>query len=140
MANLKSSKKDIRRIAKKTAANKSTRTSLKTYVKKVREAISSGDGGAVQSAVTTVQKQIDKALKHGVIHKNQAARRKSRIMSQAAKAAKAAGGSPVVDADAALAAAATPADTAPKAATKATAPKAAAPKAAAPKAKKPKAE
>lgn len=87
MANLKSSKKDIRRIEKQTAVNKSVRTSLKTYVKRVREAISSGDEAKIALAVTTVQKQFDKAAKRGVIHPNQAARRKSRIMTQAAKVA-----------------------------------------------------
>ena len=87
MANIKSSKKDVRRIAKQTAVNKSVRTSLKTYVKRVREAIATGDEAKINVAVTTVQKQLDKAAKRGVIHPNQAARRKSRIMSQAAKVA-----------------------------------------------------
>ena len=127
MANLKSSKKDIRRIAKKTVANKSVRTSLKTYVKRVREAIASGDQATITAAVTTVQKQLDKAAKRGVIHPNQAARRKSRIMSQATKVAPA-GEATVAPAKKAVA---------PKAA----ATKAAAPKAkAAPKATKPKAD
>lgn len=89
MANLKSSKKDIRRIAKRTAANKSMRTSLKTYVKRVREAMATGDAATIATAVTLAQKNLDKAAKRGVIHPNQAARRKSRIMTQAAVAAKA---------------------------------------------------
>lgn len=89
MANLKSSKKDIRRIAKRTAANKSTRTSLKTYVKRVREAMATGNAETIAGAVLLAQRNLDKAAKRGVIHPNQAARRKSRIMAQAAAAAKA---------------------------------------------------
>lgn len=89
MANLKSSKKDVRRIAKRTVANKSMRSSLKTYAKKVREAVASGDQEAIAKTTLLAQKNLDKAAKRGIIHKNQAARKKSRLMAQAAKAAKA---------------------------------------------------
>lgn len=86
MANLKSSKKDVKRSAKKAAVNKGVKTSLKTYVKKVRTAVDAGDQKAVQEALAVAAKNIDKAAQRGIIHKNQAARRKSR----AAKAANAA--------------------------------------------------
>jgi len=82
MANLKSSKKDIRRAAKRRATNLSTKSALKTYVKKVRTAANAADA---QAALVVVTKQLDKAAQNGIIHKNQAARRKSR----AAKAANA---------------------------------------------------
>jgi len=82
MANLKSSKKDVRRIAVKTAVNKSVRTSLKTYIKKVRTAAASEEGN-LNEVVANAAKQIDKAAKRGIIHKNQAARRKSRMMKAA---------------------------------------------------------
>ncbi len=82
MANLKSSKKDIRRAAKRRATNLSTKSALKTYVKKVRTAATAAHA---QAALVVVTKQLDKAAQKGVIHKNQAARRKSR----AAKAANA---------------------------------------------------
>lgn len=85
MANLKSSKKDIKRIAKRTAVNKSVRTSLKTYVKKVRTAVESGDAEQIQTALTTAYKSLDKAAQRGIIHKNQASRRKSRIASLVSK-------------------------------------------------------
>ncbi len=78
MANLKSSKKDIRRSTKKTEVNKGVRTSLKTYVKKVRVAVEAGDKDQVAAALVTAAKNIDKAAQRGIIHKNQAARRKSR--------------------------------------------------------------
>ena len=82
MANLKSSKKDVRRTAVKTAVNKSVRTSLKTYIKKVKAAGASADG-TLDAVVANAAKQIDKAAKRGIIHKNQAARRKSRMMKAA---------------------------------------------------------
>lgn len=86
MANLKSSKKDIRRIAKRRERNQSTRTALKTYVKKVRKAVDGGDSAAAADALVAAVKNIDKAAQKGVIHKNQAARRKSRIAKAAAAA------------------------------------------------------
>ncbi|MBI1757483.1 MAG: 30S ribosomal protein S20 [Fimbriimonas ginsengisoli] len=76
MANKRSSKKDLRRIAKRRVRNQGTMTALKTYVKKARSAIASGDGHA---AVITLSSALDKAAQRGIIHKNQAARRKSRI-------------------------------------------------------------
>lgn len=88
MANLKSSKKDIKRIAAKTEANKSVRTALKTYVKKVRTAVESGDKEKIQAAVKEVCSRLDKAAARGIIHKNQADRRKSRITKLAASAGK----------------------------------------------------
>ena len=85
MANLKSSKKDVKRAAVKTAVNKSVRTSLKTYVKRVRQAVEAGDKDQIQSALTLAYKNLDKAAQRGIIHKNQASRRKSRIASLVAK-------------------------------------------------------
>jgi len=85
MANLKSSKKDVRRNTRLRGINLSVRTGLKTSVKKARQAITEGDAAKATQAVREVQKQLDKAVKRGIIHKRQAARRKSRIASQAAK-------------------------------------------------------
>ncbi len=90
MANTKSSKKDLRRTAKKRASNLSTRSALKTYVKKVRTTSAAGDPTAVKSALVAAVSALDKAAQRGIIHKNQAARRKSRIAKAANKAAKAA--------------------------------------------------
>lgn len=88
MANLKSSKKDIKRSERKRAVNQSVRTALKTSVKKVRQAITEGDKAKAATAVTAAQKALDKAAQRGIIHRKQADRRKSRIASAAAKAAK----------------------------------------------------
>ncbi len=84
MANLKSSKKDVRRIATRTAVNKSIRSSIKTYIKKVRQAVEAGDPTQVHEALRMATKSIDKAAQRGIIHKNQAARRKSRVAKLAA--------------------------------------------------------
>lgn len=88
MANLKSSKKDVKRIAKRTVVNKSVRTGLKTYIKKVRLAVESGDKAQIDSALKAAYKSLDKAAQRGIIHKNQASRRKSRIAAFAAKPTK----------------------------------------------------
>lgn len=88
MANLKSSKKDIRRSSKKTEVNKGVRTSLKTYVKKVRVAVEAGDKDLVATNLKQAVKSIDKAAQRGIIHKNQAARRKSRAAKLANSVAK----------------------------------------------------
>lgn len=88
MANLKSSKKDVKRSERKRTVNLGVRTALKTYVKRVRQIIESGDKDKIDSAVQVAQKSLDKAAQRGIIHKKQAARRKSRIASAAAKATK----------------------------------------------------
>jgi small subunit ribosomal protein S20 len=82
MANLKSSKKDIKRTEKRRLKNQSIKSALKTHVKKVRNAASPDDA---TKALVTVQSAMDKAVQNGVIHKNQAARRKSRAAKAANK-------------------------------------------------------
>lgn len=79
MANLKSSKKDIRRSEKRRLVNQGVKSSIKTFIKKTRTAVASGDADATKTALTSAVKALDKAAQRGVIHKNQAARRKSRI-------------------------------------------------------------
>ncbi|MDQ2987007.1 MAG: 30S ribosomal protein S20 [Armatimonadota bacterium] len=86
MPNIKSMKKDLKRNAKKHDRNTETKTALKTFIKKARLAIGTD---ASSEAVSMAAKKLDKAAERGIIHKNQAARRKSRVMKAAAKAAKA---------------------------------------------------
>lgn len=88
MANIKSSKKDIKRSSKRRAVNAAFKTSLKTYVKKTRTAAATGDQDATQVALTTAVRNLDKAVQRGILHKNAAARRKSRIAKQANAAVK----------------------------------------------------
>jgi len=87
MANTKSSKKDLRRTVKRRARNLGTRSALKTFVKKVRTAAATGEVAATQTALVSAISALDKAAQRGIIHKNQAARRKSRIAKAANKAA-----------------------------------------------------
>lgn len=75
MANLKSSKKDLRRIAKRTEKNRSTKSALKTLIKKAKSSEETARKESFEKAI----KALDKAVQNGVIHKNQAARRKSRL-------------------------------------------------------------
>ena len=85
MANLKSSKKDIRRSLKAHANNSATKSSLKTYIKKAKKAGEASDDKAAAAALTVAVKALDKATQKGVIHKNQAARRKSRLAKSVRK-------------------------------------------------------
>ncbi|MBN8691053.1 MAG: 30S ribosomal protein S20 [Armatimonadetes bacterium] len=89
MANLKSSKKDLRRIAKRTEQNKGIKSALKTYIKKAKQnAKADVSAPTTEEAIVRAVKALDKAAQNGVIHKNQAARRKSRLMSAINKAKK----------------------------------------------------
>jgi small subunit ribosomal protein S20 len=89
MANTKSSKKDLRRSAKRRVRNQEVRTALKTYVKKVRTTAATGNEETTQESLQRAVKMLDKAVQRGIIHKNQAARRKSRVAKQANAALKA---------------------------------------------------
>lgn len=86
MANIQSMKKDIRRSARRRATNQSVKSALKTYMKRVRLAATAGDVPAAGAAASTAAKALDNAAQRGIIHKNQAARRKSRAMKAANKA------------------------------------------------------
>ena len=81
MANIKSQKKRIRTNEIARVRNKAIRSELKTVVKRVREAVEAGDKAAAQAAATTAYRKLDKAVSKGVIHKNQAANRKSGVQS-----------------------------------------------------------
>ena len=86
MANVKSAIKSIRQDARKTARNRPVRSSLKTYVKSAVSSISLGDEETSQEAVRIAISKLDKAAEKGIIHKNQAARRKSRLVKKLNKA------------------------------------------------------
>jgi small subunit ribosomal protein S20 len=84
MANIASQKKRNRQNEKRRVRNKGVRSELKTRVKVAVQAVTDGDASATE-AVKAAQKRIDKAASSGVIHKNAAARRTSRLMKRAAK-------------------------------------------------------
>ena len=79
MANIKSQKKRIKTNEKRRVANRAVKSELKTFVRKAREAISAGDAPAAEAAVKDAGRKLDKAVSKGVIHKNQAANRKSKL-------------------------------------------------------------
>ena len=121
MANIKSQIKRIKTNLKAQERNKAVKSELKTVIRVAREAIASGDKSVAVNAVAAATRKLDKAVSKGVIHKNQAANRKSAL---AVKADALPGDAKVVK---------TAAKAAPKAAAKPAAKKAPA-KAAAPKA------
>jgi small subunit ribosomal protein S20 len=84
MANTTSAKKAARKIARKTAVNKNSRTRMRTFVRKVEEAIASGDKSAAADALKNAQPQIMKAATKGLLHKNTASRKVSRLAHRVA--------------------------------------------------------
>ncbi|MDR2341181.1 MAG: 30S ribosomal protein S20 [Puniceicoccales bacterium] len=81
MANLKSSRKDARRIVRRTARNRSTKTLLKSLDKRVRSALAIGNEILSTEAAIASISAMDKAASRGVIHKNKANRYKSSVAS-----------------------------------------------------------
>ncbi|MCI1635810.1 30S ribosomal protein S20 [Bifidobacterium sp.] len=81
MANIKSQKKRVITNDKAHERNIAVKSSIKTAVRSVREAVESGDKAAAQSAYQLAAQRLDKAAGKGVIHKNQAANRKSGLAS-----------------------------------------------------------
>ena len=79
MANIKSAKKRILVTETKAARNKSIRSAVKTSIKKVEAAITANDKAAAQTALTSAVSEINKAASKGVYHKNNAARKVSRL-------------------------------------------------------------
>ncbi|GAA2303651.1 30S ribosomal protein S20 [Nonomuraea sp. RK-328] len=84
MANIKSQIKRNKQNEKARLRNKAVKSSLKTAVRKFREAAEQGDVEQAAALQRDAARQLDKAVSKGVIHKNQAANRKSAIAKQAA--------------------------------------------------------
>ena len=85
MANIKSQMKRNKTNEAARQRNKAVKSSLRTAVRRFREAADSGDAAKVQETARFATRQLDRAASKGVIHKNQAANRKSAIASRAAK-------------------------------------------------------
>jgi small subunit ribosomal protein S20 len=85
VANIKSQKKRILTNEKARLRNKAVKSELRTVVRGFREALAAGDAEKAQAALALASKKLDKAVSKGVIHKNQAANRKSAIAKAAAK-------------------------------------------------------
>lgn len=85
MANIRSAKKRMRQNEKRRIRNKTIRTRSRTFLKQARSSIHSGDYEASAEAVKLAISELDRAAAKGVIHRNNAARRKSRLMAHLAK-------------------------------------------------------
>ena len=82
MANTKSAKKAIRKIARKTAINKNRRSRMRTFIRQVEEAISTGDQAVAQQALVAAQPEIMRSAQKGILHKNSASRKISRLSAR----------------------------------------------------------
>ena len=87
MANIKSAKKRIEVIDKKTLRNKMIKSKVKTVIKKVEAAIAAGDKEAAQANLLVAIPEINKAASKGVYHKNNASRKVSRLTAAVNKMA-----------------------------------------------------
>jgi len=88
MANTTSARKATRKIARRTAINKTRRSVLRSSVRKVEEAIASGDRNAATAALKAAEPVIMRAAQHGIVHKNAASRKVSRLTHRVAQLAK----------------------------------------------------
>ncbi|MBO4217423.1 MAG: 30S ribosomal protein S20 [Clostridia bacterium] len=79
MANIKSAKKRVLVTETKTLQNKMLKSALKTIMKKYQAAVAAGDNEAATTLYKEAVKRIDQAVAHGILHKNNAARKKSRF-------------------------------------------------------------
>jgi small subunit ribosomal protein S20 len=82
MANTKSAKKATRVAARRTEINKTRVSRIRTYVRKVEEAIASGDQSAAAAALQAAQPELMRGAQKGVLHKNTASRKVSRLAAR----------------------------------------------------------
>ena len=82
MANSAGSKKRARQAVKRNQHNSQIRAKARTFVKKVAYAVAAGEKEEAVSGFASMQKNLDQAVSKGLIHKNQAARKKSRLSAQ----------------------------------------------------------
>lgn len=82
MANSRSAKKMVRKIARRTEVNTARRSRMRSFIRKVEEAIESGDQKAANDALKTAQPEIMRAASKGILHKNASARKISRLSAR----------------------------------------------------------
>ncbi|MFZ5738863.1 SSU ribosomal protein S20P [Rhodopseudomonas thermotolerans] len=87
MANTSSAKKATRKIARRTAVNKSRRTQMRGSVRTVEEAIANGDREAALKAMARAEPELMRAAQRNIIHRNAASRKVSRLTHSIAKLA-----------------------------------------------------
>ncbi|MEL6584938.1 MAG: 30S ribosomal protein S20 [Pseudomonadota bacterium] len=79
MANSASAKKRVRQIERRTDVNRARRSRIRTFLRKVEDAIKSGDQSEAQAALKAAQPELMRGVTKGVFHKNTAARKMSRL-------------------------------------------------------------
>lgn len=79
MANTKQSQKRARQTIARTEVNKARRSRIRTYLRKVEEAIAGGDAAVAKEALRVAQPELMRGVTRGVVHKNTAARKISRL-------------------------------------------------------------
>ncbi|WP_281803925.1 30S ribosomal protein S20 [Methylocystis echinoides] len=82
MANTASAKKAVRKIERRTEVNRARRSRMRTFVRKVEEAIASGDASAAAAALQSAVPEMMRAAQKGVVHKNTASRKVSRLSAR----------------------------------------------------------
>lgn len=80
MPNIKSAEKSLRKSKERYLRNRSTKSAIKTYTRRVKELAARGDREGAFAALRRAMSIIDKAVKRGILHRNAGARRKSRLM------------------------------------------------------------
>jgi small subunit ribosomal protein S20 len=88
MANTKSAKKAARQAARRTVINKSRRSRMRTALRKVEEAIASGDRSRADAAMAEAEPALIRAAQKSIVHRNSARRKVSRLAHQIAKLGK----------------------------------------------------
>ena len=82
MANTSSAKKAVRKLARRTAVNRMRRSAMRTQLRKVEEAIASGDAAAARAVLATTESIVMRSAQKGVIHANAASRKVSRLTAR----------------------------------------------------------
>jgi small subunit ribosomal protein S20 len=82
MANTVSAKKMTRKIATRTAVNRSRRSRMRTFIRKVEEAIAAGNQTEATAALRAAEPEMMRAAQKGIVHKNTASRKVSRLVSR----------------------------------------------------------
>lgn len=82
MANTPQARKRIRQIERRTIVNRSRMNRIRTFMRKVETAIESGDGAAAKAALREAQPELMRGVHHGLVHKNTASRRISRLAAR----------------------------------------------------------
>ena len=82
MANSPQAKKRARQIERRTAVNKNRKSRIRTFLRKVEEAIESGDKGTAVAALRAAQPELMRGVTKGIFHKNTASRKVSRLASR----------------------------------------------------------